>query len=261
MKITYSAIGVFKCNKTSPVEAANQGSRDRSKELGIIKLNSGSNFQQALIGLKTFTHIWIIFDFHHNSNWKPMTLPPRGLNKKIGVFATRSPYRPNAIGISLVKLKKIDGLNVYVEKYDLLDGTPVLDIKPYLIDADIENQASAGWLSKIENKKNEVRFSTVANKQLRWLQKNGLSEIQNVVVNQLSFDPVNKKKKRVRKIQTSYELSYKTWRVLFTYQKPLKLIKVKSFTSGYRTSELHDSTDTYKDKLLHRKFLESFKNK
>lgn len=261
MKITYSPIGIFKCNKQSPVEAANQGKRDSSRELGVIKLNAGSNFQQALIGLKTFTHIWIIFDFHRNSHWKPMTLPPRGMNKKIGVFATRSPYRPNAIGISLVKLKKIDGLNIYVEKFDLLDGTPVLDIKPYLIDADIEIKASHGWLSKIESKRHVVEFSPAATKQLRWLQQNGLSEIQNVIVNQLSFDPTNKKKKRVRKIKALYELAYKTWRIRFSYQKLFKKIKVQMVTSGYTGMEIQDPKDPYEDKKLHRKFLKSLVNK
>ncbi len=255
MKVTYSPIGIFKCKKQSPVEAANQGNRDQSRELGLIQLNSGSNFQQALIGLKSFSHIWIIFDFHHNSNWKPMTLPPRGLNKKIGVFATRSPYRPNSIGISLVKLKKVEGLNLYIEKYDLLDGTPILDIKPYLIDADIENKANAGWLAKIESKRNLVGFSSLAAKQLLWLRKNGLSEIKNVIINQLSFDPINKRKKRVRKIDNQYQLSYKTWRIAFTFKKTVKKITVLHISSGYSKTEILDPLDTYADKPLHLKFL------
>lgn len=93
----------------------------------------------ALEGLQDCSHIWVQFVFHANERqgWKPKVKPPRlGGNKSLGVFATRSPTRPAPIGLSVVKLEGIerthDKLYVHLSGVDLLDGTPVLDIKPYV---------------------------------------------------------------------------------------------------------------------------------
>jgi len=97
---------------------------------------------EAVLGLEQTSHIWLQFVFHQNnaSSWKPTVRPPRlGGNKRIGVFATRSPVRPNPIGLSVVKLEGIDttdGVSLNLSGIDLLDGTPVLDIKPYIPYAD-----------------------------------------------------------------------------------------------------------------------------
>ena len=92
---------------------------------------------------------WILFVFHRNveeaRGWKPKVLPPRSATKQ-GVFATRSPHRPNAIGMTSARLERIDGLAVHVRGLDVLDGTPVLDLKPYVAYADAHLDARAGWL-------------------------------------------------------------------------------------------------------------------
>ena len=98
----------------------------------------------AIKGLENTTHIWILWEFSMNKRekWSPMVRPPRlGGNSKMGVFATRSPFRPNPIGLSAVKLDKIDytdklGPVLYVSGADLMDGTPIYDIKPYIPYAD-----------------------------------------------------------------------------------------------------------------------------
>lgn len=106
--------------------------------LGYIKLLPPYDIPDSLDGLQTSSHIWLQFVFHQNldTQWRPKVRPPRlGGNKSMGVFATRSPVRPNPIGLSVVKFEGIDlsnGVRIAISGMDLLDGTPVLDIKPYV---------------------------------------------------------------------------------------------------------------------------------
>lgn len=105
----------------------------------------------AVSGLDQFSHIWITFVFHAVAEraWKPLVRPPRlGGNEKIGVFATRSTHRPNPIGLSVVELLRVEidgGVKLHIRGADLLDGTPVLDIKPYIPYADAIPEARAGF--------------------------------------------------------------------------------------------------------------------
>ena len=148
--ITLSCIGVFH-GKTS---SKHRAPRQPDSELGIdgyIMLNKGHNFEQAVQDLYSFSHIWLIYGFHAARNWKPMVLPPRG-DQKRGVFATRSPYRPNPIGISVVKLVKVSSLKIHVTGTDLLDGTPIYDIKPYIPYADAIQEANAGWIDGLNHR-------------------------------------------------------------------------------------------------------------
>ena len=90
---------------------------------------------EALAGLENFSHIWLIWEFSEakQKNWSPTVRPPRlGGNKKAGVFATRSPFRPNSLGLSAVKIEKIENGEIFISGADLMDGTPIYDIKPYL---------------------------------------------------------------------------------------------------------------------------------
>ncbi|XP_013389904.1 tRNA (adenine(37)-N6)-methyltransferase [Lingula anatina] len=97
------------------------------------------NPEHALDGLEAFSHIWVMFLFHMNNNkyTKAKVRPPRLNGVKVGVFSTRSPYRPNPIGLTLAKIEKIEGATIYISGIDMLDGTPVLDIKPYIYDYDL----------------------------------------------------------------------------------------------------------------------------
>jgi len=113
-----------------------------------IHLNSGLNFHQALQDLHGFSHIWVIYWMHLNKGWNPTVMPPRGPKIRRGLFATRAPHRPNSIGLSAVRLNRIDGLTLHIEGHDMLDGTPVLDIKPYIPYADAFADASSGWLDE-----------------------------------------------------------------------------------------------------------------
>lgn len=111
----------------------------------------------AFRGLEDFSHIWLLWDFSeaHKEKWSPTVRPPRlGGNKRIGVFATRSPYRPNNIGLSSVRLisieyDSIDGPILVVEGADMMNGTPIYDIKPYLRYTDAHMDAIGGFVDQV----------------------------------------------------------------------------------------------------------------
>lgn len=109
---------------------------------------------EALRGLEGFSHIWLIWGFSESKGWSPTVRPPRlGGNVRMGVFATRSPFRPNPIGLSSVRLGAIEkdgdnGLVLVVSGADLMDGTPIYDIKPYLPGADAHPEATSGFVGE-----------------------------------------------------------------------------------------------------------------
>lgn len=106
----------------------------------------------ALRGLEEFSHLWLLWLFSEaeRDGWSPTVRPPRlGGNTRMGVFATRSPFRPNPIGLSSVRLLRIEGCELVVDGADLLDGTPVLDIKPYLPYTDAHPDAGGGFADRV----------------------------------------------------------------------------------------------------------------
>ena len=104
----------------------------------------------ALRGLEGFDRIWVLFRFHRSQGWAPLVRPPRKGAGRLGVLATRSPHRPNALGLSAVELLEVDGRTLKVRGVDFLDGTPVLDIKPYVPYADAFPEARAGWIDAVD---------------------------------------------------------------------------------------------------------------
>ena len=122
----------------------------------FIEMLAPYNVMEAFEGIEEFSHLWLIWQFHDNKNqqqqdkFRPQVRPPRlGGNKKIGVFATRSMYRPAPVGLSVVQLKQVkkvgNTVRVYVTGSDLLDGTPILDIKPYIQYSDAVLDAQSGY--------------------------------------------------------------------------------------------------------------------
>lgn len=111
----------------------------------------------AVRGLEEFSHIWLVWQFSKavRKDWSPTVRPPRlGGNKRIGVFATRSPFRPNALGLSSVRLERVEytaefGPVLHVAGADLMDGTPIYDIKPYIAYADSHADATGGFVDAV----------------------------------------------------------------------------------------------------------------
>ncbi|MBR4072346.1 MAG: tRNA (N6-threonylcarbamoyladenosine(37)-N6)-methyltransferase TrmO [Clostridia bacterium] len=157
---------------------------------GKIIFEKEYRIPEALRGLDDFSHIWILWQFSEavRSDWSPTVRPPMlGGNKRMGVFATRSPFRPNPIGLSAVKLEKIDfsdpeGPVIYVSGSDLMDGTPIYDIKPYLAYADSIAEASGGFTENLADRTLEVIFPDELLKRIP-------EEKQNTLYSVLKGDP------------------------------------------------------------------------
>ncbi len=151
---------------------------------------------EAFRGLEEFSHLWLVFAFHASAEegWKPTVRPPRlGGNERRGVFATRSPYRPNPIGLSAVALEGIERagarLELRVRGADLLDGTPVLDIKPYLPYADSIPLAKSGFAAEAPGPGLRVRFSAAAAQQCREREQRDLPGLEGLIRGILQQDP------------------------------------------------------------------------
>ena len=155
------------------------------RQPGLVKSANGElhllapyNQADAVRGLESFSHLWILFVFHQTmeGGWRPTVRPPRlGGNARMGVFATRSTFRPNPIGMSLVELKGIrcqkDQVILELGSLDLVDGTPVVDIKPYLPFAEALPDASASYAQQAPLAGMNVSFTPEIDAQLLTLEK------------------------------------------------------------------------------------------
>ncbi len=163
---------------------------------GVLKLDSDPDLKTALKTLDQFSHLWVIFVFHQHGarDWKPSVRPPRlGGVKKVGVLASRSPHRPNPIGISVVTIERMDleaigGPEITVGGLDLIDGTPILDLKPYLAFVDAVPEADAGW-AKAEWTLAKITFCKPAEADVQILDPDGTRKLREQIVELLAMDP------------------------------------------------------------------------
>ncbi len=128
--------------------------------------------EQSLKGLSEFSHVWLLPYFHLNTNkaFVSTVHPPRLKGKTMGVFASRSPHRPSPIGLSLARLLSVSGDTLYFSEIDLVDGTPILDVKPYIPAYDCAPEASPGWTGRADARELAVEFEPAALEQARRLQ-------------------------------------------------------------------------------------------
>ncbi|MFP3424854.1 tRNA (N6-threonylcarbamoyladenosine(37)-N6)-methyltransferase TrmO [Pseudoalteromonas sp. APM04] len=152
------------------------------------------NREEFVRGIDEFTHIWLLFRFHETADkgYSPMVRPPRlGGNERKGVFATRATFRPNAIGMSAVKLEGIEykngQLSLLLAGIDLLDGTPIIDIKPYLPYSDAMLDASAGFADTRPETQMSVEFTPEVTLFIE--QQTQYPELLNFISNVLKQDP------------------------------------------------------------------------
>ena len=158
MDVTYRPIGVihspFKDLEDMPIQPAGEASAAGSIEIF-------PDFVAGLKDLDGFSHVILLYHFHRVRSSK-LTVTPFMDSQPRGVFATRAPTRPNPIGLSVVKLIRIEGNRLYVENLDILDGTPLLDLKPYVPEFDRQPKARIGWLEQVKEKvrtaKSDDRF-------------------------------------------------------------------------------------------------------
>ncbi|ATO21053.1 tRNA (N6-threonylcarbamoyladenosine(37)-N6)-methyltransferase TrmO [Acinetobacter sp. LoGeW2-3] len=165
-----------------------------------IEMQGPYNDLLAFEGIEAFSHLWLLWQFHdnkhqENSKFRPQVRPPRlGGNKKIGVFATRSMYRPAPIGLSVVKLNRVEkvgkSVHIYVTGSDLLDGTPIIDIKPYIQYSDVVLDAQSGYAQDEPVRKYVVWSEQAELERDQLIKTKGLSEqIIRELAEVLSLDP------------------------------------------------------------------------
>ena len=218
-KLDIHPIGVVHTPYKSKYAAPRQPASSSEETVGVITLNERCNFEQALDDLQGFDYIWVIFWFHKNKNWKPRVLPPHGGRTKRGLFSTRSPHRPNPIGLSLCKLIGITGRTIRIENPDMLDGTPVLDIKPYIPHAESRPNARAGWIDESNEQSAplyKVVFASEVKKVLREMASEERLEVNNYLTVLLSRDPHPHVYRRIKKTDENTSIvAVKRWRFLF----------------------------------------------
>jgi tRNA-Thr(GGU) m(6)t(6)A37 methyltransferase TsaA len=243
----------------SPFEERAAVPRQASTGAGIaarIELDAGHGYEDALSGLDAWEYAWVLFVFHKNveqeRGWRPKVLPPRATEKH-GVFATRSPHRPNPIGMSAVRIERVDGLVVHVRDIDLLDGTPVLDIKPYVAYADSRPDARAGWLEAADPRAAwTVEFSERARAQLAWLRDQGV-DLGPPIEAALALGPQPHAYRRIRRHGAGMRLSVKDWRADFDVLHERRIL-VRCLQSGYKAAQLAADASL----SLHRAFAVAF---
>jgi tRNA-Thr(GGU) m(6)t(6)A37 methyltransferase TsaA len=244
-------IGYVRSPFRERAEAPRQASAARDAR-GTIELLPGHDFEHALDDIDAWPYLWVLFWFHLNEGWRPKVLPPRS-EKKRGVFATRAPYRPNPIGLSVVRLERVEGLVLHVSALDMLDATPVLDLKPYVPYADALNDAQGGWLeSGLDPQPGfAVEIAENAARELGYLRDTWHIELEDSIRRVLVLGPQQHAYRRIRRVGDEFVLAVKDFRARFTVDG--RRIVVRGILSGYRPREL--ATNPARELDAHRAFV------
>jgi tRNA-Thr(GGU) m(6)t(6)A37 methyltransferase TsaA len=243
--LTLRPIGIVRTDFAAKDEAPRQAVVADTVE-AIIELFTDRNLEHAIEDLAGWERIWIIFWFHEVSGWRPKVLPPRSTTGRKGVLATRSPHRPNPLGLSAVRLLRIDGLRLHVLGADMIDGTPVLDIKPYVPYSDAFMDSGSGWLAAKDPLPGySVEFTPSADSQLHWIHSRGGPDLRLRAMQILQLGPQPHPYRRIRAVKDGGLLAIKDWRLHFTVAG--RVVLVDRVESGYRASRTAPE--------LHRQFL------
>ena len=244
-RFSVRAIGVVRSPFTRKVDAPRQPRAAEGVE-GRVELDRA--YEHAVEDLEGFEHVWVIAWMDRAGGYRPKVHPPRSEVRR-GVFATRSPHRPNPIALSAVELVRVEGTVLHVRGIDLLDGTPVLDVKPYVPWTDAIPRSRVGWLEAegraIEGEDRPVdpghRFvvevTERAAAQLAWLRGRG-EDLEPTLRTVLETSPRPRPYRRIRPDATKkggFVLALSEWRMAFTVDG--ERVTVWEIRSGYRPSE------------------------
>ena len=205
-------------------------SREESPILTRIVFEPEYNVPEALRGIEGYSHLWLIWGFSKVDSWSPTVRPPRlGGNTRVGVFATRSPYRPNPIGLSSVRLVRVGQGELVVSGADVLDGTPIYDIKPYLSFSDSHPDAKNGFAEEHKNDHLEVDWELISRKCLdngSILPREWLDDVEEKWVRDveyiLSQDP---RPAYQDDPEREYKMDYAGYTVTFSVNKQVVVVK------------------------------------
>jgi tRNA-Thr(GGU) m(6)t(6)A37 methyltransferase TsaA len=235
-ELTLRPIGYARTGSRYKFEAPRQPEAE-SPEVNRIELLPGRQFELALQDLEGFDRIWLLWWFDRNRSWRPRVLPPRGPAQRRGVFATRSPHRPNPLGLTCVTLHGVSGRFLEVGPLDLTDGTPILDIKPYLRTVDAFPESGLGWLEEIEAAGSQpppfaIALDPLAERQLTWLRDEWHIDFTERGFDLLRRDPSPNRTRRILQMADHrYRIACGPWRMFFRVQGDQVI--VEEIASGY----------------------------
>lgn len=235
--LTLQPIGFITTHKQVKFQARHQPA-EHEPEHNVLELLPDCDYDLALRDLAGFSRIWLVWWFHRNTGWRPQVLPPRGPAQRRGVFATRSPHRPNPLGLTPVQLIAVKGRTLILGPCDLVEGTPVFDIKPYIPAYDSFPESRAGWLDEVElalaaPPQFAVRFAPLAEEQANWLITGWQIDFRPRLLELLSRDPTPHKTRRIRPRRHTphFEIGCGAWRAIFAVDD--KIVTVLELEPGY----------------------------
>jgi tRNA-Thr(GGU) m(6)t(6)A37 methyltransferase TsaA len=234
--LTLRPIGYLRTRQQVKFQAGHQAAA-AAEERNEIELLADCGYEEALQDLAGIERIWLLSWFHRNDNWRPLVLPPRGPSRRRGVFATRSPHRPNPLGLTAVTLLGVTGRRLTIGACDLVDGTPIFDVKPYVADYDAFPAARAGWIDALEAELREparftVTFAAAALAQGQWLRETWQIDFTPRLIELLSRDPAPHRTRRIRRRNaTAFEIGCGAWRAVFAVEG--ETVRVQSLEAAY----------------------------
>lgn len=232
-ELTLRPIGYVRTASRLKFEAPRQPEAG-SSEVNYIELLPGRQFELALQDLESFDRIWLLWWFDRNQTWRPRVLPPRGPARRRGVFATRSPHRPNPLGLTCVSLYGVEGRVLKVGALDLTDGTPIFDIKPYLRTVDAHPDSGLGWLEEIEAAEASppafsIDLKPRAEAQLAWLRERGI-DFTEPAFKILRRDPTPHRTRRILRMGDRCRIACGPWRMFYHLEGDR--VVIEEITSG-----------------------------
>ena len=241
--LTLKPIGFIRSQKQVKFQARHQPA-EAQPERNILELLPGRDLELALHDLAGFSRVWLVWWFHRNVSWRPLVLPPRGPAQRRGVFATRSPYRPNPLGLTPVQLLGVERRRLILGPCDLVDGTPILDIKPYIATYDAFPEAKGGWLDEVEAAlavpaEFSVQLMALAQEQAEWLVASWEIEFRPRLIELLARDPSPHRSRRIRRRGDAlFVIGCGAWRAVFTVTG--KVVEVLALEPAYPRRFLTD---------------------
>jgi tRNA (adenine37-N6)-methyltransferase len=261
-------IGYIRSGKHVKFQARHQPD-EREAEENFLELLPEAELALGTTDLAGFERVWLLWWFHRNSGWRPKVIPPRGPQKRRGVFATRSPHRPNALGLTPVRLLGVErgGRLLRLGPCDLVEGTPVFDIKPYVPAYDSFPGSRAGWIDEVDAEERAgpryaVELSPLAAGQAEWLRENWGIDFLPRVRELLGRDPAPHRTRRIRRVPPGHggglEIGCGAWRALFTVNADASRVMITGLGPGYPLWQLQrdGAVDAVADREAQKAFLE-----
>jgi len=246
-ELTVRPIGFLRTGKQVKFQTLHQPD-EASAEENVLELLPERDLEMGLRDLAGFSRIWLISWFDRNDSWRPLVMPPRGPARRRGVFATRSPHRPNPLGLTAVRLLRIAGRRLILGPCDLMDGTPVLDVKPYIPSYDAFPEERAGWTEAVDFELREpprfiVTFAPLAQVQADWLRDQWQVDFRPRLMELLSRDPSVHRGRRIRARSPHLRAAgCGAWRAIFAVDPATATVEVRHLEPSYPPRFLADPT-------------------